>query len=325
MNKVAAIVLNYRTPEMTIECLRSLAVEIAGDPSRCAVCVDNASGDDSIPLIRAAIEEHGWDHWLTLIESQTNLGFAGGNNLGIESVEAEHYLLLNSDGRLRPGALSQMLATLEANPRVGAVGPRLEWPDGDAQTSCFRYRTPLTEFLEAAGTGVLDRLLRKRLVPIGVPEQVTDSPWLSFACILVRGEVIDQIGLLDDGYFMYFEDIDYARRMRRAGWRLMHDPAARVVHLRGGSSAVKAAIKNRARVPRYYYESRSRYFAKFYGGRIGLAFTNACWLAGRTIALAREVVERRQRGACELEAFDNWTNFLSPLRASASARGGGER
>jgi len=134
--------------------------------------------------------------------------------------------------------------------------------------------------------------------------------------------VIDQIGLMDENYFMYFEDIDYSRQIRKAGWRIMHEPNARVVHLRGGSSSVKAAMKARTRVPKYYYESRSRYFAKFYGGVLGLWMTNLLWLIGRTIAWVRELAGNKETDVCELEARDNWTNWLSPMRRPAPQKGG---
>ena len=98
-----------------------------------------------------------------------------------------------------------------------------------------------------------------------ISDQPQGTPWISFACVMVRRQVIDQIGLLDDGYFMYVEDTDYCRRARAAGWEIWYWPASRVVHLRGGSSPVKSLTAKRGRRPRYYYASRSRYLAKFYG------------------------------------------------------------
>jgi GT2 family glycosyltransferase len=231
-------------------------------------------------------------------------------------------LLLNSDARVQPGSITTLLEALERHPEVGAIGPRLQHPDGQAQISCFRYRTPITEMLEAASTGVLDRWLANYRVWTQVYEEPVEPQWLSFACIMIRRAVIDQIGLMDDGYFMYFEDIDYSRQMRRAGWHILHYPGATVVHIRGGTSSVKAAMKARTRVPRYYYESRSRYFAKFYGGVPGLWVTNLMWLLGRGIAVVRETLGCRRKAACDLEARDNWTNWLRPLAPPEPQRGG---
>jgi N-acetylglucosaminyl-diphospho-decaprenol L-rhamnosyltransferase len=194
------------------------------------------------------------------------------------------------------------------------IGPRLEDPDGTAQVSCFRYRTPISEMLLAAGTGVLDRLFARWVVAIGVFDDPTETPWLSFACVLIRRRVIEQVGMMDEEYFMYFEDIDYSRRVREAGWGIVHDPRARAIHLRGGSSSVKSAMRRRARVPRYYYESRSRYFAKFYGGPAGLLLANVLWLTGRALAVLRELLRTKRPHSCAREAVDNWTNWSRPLR-----------
>jgi GT2 family glycosyltransferase len=322
MKRLAVVILNYRTAEMTIECLRTLVGEIALHPDRCAVVVDQSSGDGSADEIAEAIEKNGWSEWVTLIRSPDNLGFAGGNNLGMRSVEAKNYLLFNSDARTTPGAFDAMLDAIDSHSDVGAVCPRLQDPDGTPQISCFRYRTPLTEFLEAAGTGALDRMFANRLVPMGVFDQPMQPQWGSFACMMLKREVIERVGYMDDRYFMYFEDIDYARRMNRAGWRMLHWPAAKVVHLRGGSSSVKSAMKARARVPKYYYQARSRYYAKFYGGAIGLWLANLLWLCGRAIAWSRETFGRKVPDVCERQALDNWTNWLMPLRPHNMSRGG---
>jgi N-acetylglucosaminyl-diphospho-decaprenol L-rhamnosyltransferase len=320
--KLCVIILNYRRAGLTIDCLKTLQPQIEGRTDRCVVCIDNASDDGSVDAIDQAIEHNNWNVWLRCVRSPTNRGFAGGNNVGFQNVQADYYLLLNSDARMTPGAIDNLLNSIDRRPEVGAIGPRLQGEDGKPQVSCFRYRTPITEMLEAAGTGPLDRLFYRRLVPMGVFEEPMEPQWLSFACIMIRREVVEQIGLMDEGYFMYFEDIDYSRRMKKAGWKILHEPAARVTHLRGGTSSVKAALKARTRVPKYYYESRSRYFARYYGGIFGLWMTNVMWVIGRSISLVREWIERRERGSCEREAFDNWTNFLRPFRAPTLQKGG---
>jgi N-acetylglucosaminyl-diphospho-decaprenol L-rhamnosyltransferase len=266
MKSLAVVILNYRRAALTIDCLRSLECEIAPHADRRVVVIDQCSDDGSADAIAGAIEQHHWGGWITFVRSPVNLGFAGGNNLGFRTIEAEHYLLFNSDARATAGCIGALLDGLAAHPEVGAIGPRLQDPDGTPQCSCFRYRTPITEFLDAAGTSVLDRLFAWCPVPMGVFDEPMEPRWESFACIMIRRAVIEQVGPMDDGYFMYFEDIDYARQIRKGGWRIMHWPAAKVVHLRGGSSSVKAAMKARRRVPKYYYEARSRYYAKFYCG-----------------------------------------------------------
>jgi len=209
-----------------------------------------------------------------------------------------------------------------AHPNAGLIGPRLQGPDGEPQCSMFRDRTPISEMLSAAGTGLLDRICSRFVVAAGIPDEPTESQWVSFACILVRRAVIEQIGLMDERYFMYFEDIDYSRKVRKAGWRVVHDPSAKVIHLRGGSSSVKSALKERKRVPKYYYESRSRSFGKFYGGPVGVLLANLCWLTGRLIALGRELLRTKSKHVCQREFLDNWTNWLEPLRSPQLPKGG---
>jgi GT2 family glycosyltransferase len=130
---------------------------------------------------------------------------------------------------------------------------------------------------------------------------------------MIRGEALRAIGPLDDGFFMYFEDMDYCRRAWEKGWRVRYEPAAHVVHLRGGSSPVKQAFAERRRVPRYYFAARTRYFAKHHGGVLGVLLANSAWLAGRAISLAREVVGNKKPHTAERHARDIWTGWRQPL------------
>jgi len=114
------------------------------------VVVDNASGDGSDDQVESAIRERGWSSWARLVRSPGNWGFSAGNNLGIASESADAYLLLNSDTIVRPGAVTELCSAYRNRPEVGMVSPRLEWPDGTAQNSCFRELTPLTELVNAA-------------------------------------------------------------------------------------------------------------------------------------------------------------------------------
>lgn len=311
--RASVVVLNYATPSLTIDCLASLAPEIEQTEGARVVVVDNRSPDESAERIERAISEQGWERWARLVRAERNAGFSGGNNVGIRAQRADAYILLNSDTIVRPGAIRELLAASESNPAAGIIGPRLEWPSGEAQESAFRYRSPRTEMLMAAGTSVVTRLLGGRMVGMEPIDEAFEAEWVSFACVLIRREVIDRVGLLDEGYFMYFEDADLCRRARLEGFSVMCWPRSRVVHLRGGTSSVKADSARRARRPAYYYASRSRYYAKFYGPA-GLWATNMLWGAGRLVALAREVVGSKQPHACEREWADNWTNWREPLR-----------
>jgi GT2 family glycosyltransferase len=301
--RLAAIVLNYRTPALVLDCLTSLVPEL--DPARdAAVVVDNASGDESAEAIRRRAAESSWKS-VRVVESPRNGGFAAGNNVGIRSVAARAYLLLNSDTLVRRGAVAPLLQTLEADPTVGIVSPRLEWPDGTPQISCFRPHNPTAELIYAAGTGPIRKLLERWDVPLPVSDSPFEPGWTSFAAVLIRAAVLDEVGLLDEGFFMYYEDEDYCRRARQAGWRIRHEPGARVVHLRGGTSPVKALSAARKRRPRYYYASRSRCFRKAYGPA-GLLSANLLYSVGRAIAWSRELVGNKLPHAAERELLDTW-------------------
>jgi GT2 family glycosyltransferase len=276
--------------------------------------VDNLSGDDSPTIIRAWLAKHEHTDKVLLVQSPVNSGFAGGNNTGIKALAAKLYLLLNSDTLIRPGAIRTMLDTAKRFPEAGLISPRLEWPDGQGQGSCFRFHTPFSELMASARTGLIDRFLKRYVVGMPVQEQITHPEWTSFACVLIRREVFDEIGLLDDGYFMYFEDVEFCHRARNAGWSIAHNPDARVVHLRGGSSPVKESTRLRKRLPRYFHESRSRFFYQLYGWP-GLTAANIMWWLGRLVSKAQQVfIGRSDKTAIEKQWLDIWINWFNPLR-----------
>ncbi len=309
---LAIVIVNYRTPKLVIDCLCSLENEIEVG-SHTVIVVDNASGDNSVEQIQQAITDNNWSQWVQILPSPVNGGFSAGNNLGIKAVAADAYLLLNSDTIVRAGTINSLLKAMANHPEAGLISPRLEWPDATPQISCFRYRSPISEFIGAAKTDLITQPLKNYEVHIPVSDSPIEPEWTSFACVLIRREVIEQIGLMDEGYFMYFEDIDFCRRARNAGWQILHFPEARIVHLRGGSGSVKADLIARKRPKPYLYASRSRYFATFYG-KTGLWFTNLLWFAGRTISFMRELVGNKKPHTCEYEEQDIWTNWLNPMK-----------
>ncbi len=309
--KLGVVIINYRTPDLTINCLQSLGAELIAVEGR-VVVVDNASEDGSAEKIGDWLATSSIAGRAKLICSKINTGFSGGNNIGMAAVDAEFFLLLNSDTLLRDGALADLLAAAHRHPGAGAIAPRLEDPDGTGQHSAFRFMNPFGELLESSSS----RLIAKLLGQFGTSLPASDTPlvcdWASFACILLRREAIEAAGPMDDGFFMYFEDADYCRQLARAGYQTVYDPTARVVHLRGGSSPVKKAMAQGGRPPAYFYASRTRYYRKVYGP-FGLYIANFMWLLGRAIARLRPVFGKPLRPACENQAADIWTNWCDPL------------
>lgn len=282
------------------------------------VVVDNQSQDGSVAALHDWIVAHDGRDVIRLVEAEENGGFAAGNNIGIRAVNANYYLLLNSDTIVRSGAISILLHTAEEHPDAGIVSPRLEWPDGTPQESCFRYLSPMSEFIDAAQTGPIRTALNRFNVPLPVSNEIVHPQWTSFACALVRRDLINDIGFMDEKFFMYFEDVEFCRRVRNAGWAIINNPNARVVHLRGGSSPVKRKALERKRLPHYYYASRTRYFYLAYGW-LGLTLANILWSLGRCVAKCREKLEHRKPMVPERQWADIWINWLNPSASCLSS------
>jgi len=316
-HRIAIIVLNYRTPDLVRDCLATLPGNYDPALDR-VIVVDNESGDGSAEKIRREIAERGYPS-MQVLETGHNGGFAYGNNAGIRAVEAQAYMLLNSDTLVRPDALERLWRTLQAHPEAGMISPRLEWPDGTAQISCFRLHTPWSELIAGAETSVVTRLLARYDVPLPVSESKLSPEWTSFAAVMIRKQVIDAIGALDDGFFMYYEDVDFCRRVTDAGFSIVHDPEAHVVHLRGGSSPVKQLTAQRKRRPAYYYHSRARYFRNAYGLH-GLVAANVAWSAGRYLSWLRERFGKKQPHVVQNELLDLWGSTLSSVTTDPKRR-----
>jgi GT2 family glycosyltransferase len=307
MTRIVASVLNFRTAPLTLECVRSLVPEL--DRARdVAVVVDNHSEDGSAELLQrsfAAPDAAPGLAQVRLIETDRNGGFAFGHNAAVRALEADAYLLVNSDTLLRAGAVERLWRRLADDRACAVVSPRLEEPDGTPQASCFRFHTPLGELLSAASTGPLTRLLQGHEVPLPVRATPETPDWTSFACVLVRGDALRRVGLLDESFFMYYEDVDLCRRLRDAGFTVASEPSARVVHRGGASSGVDAPADALRRRPRYFYASRARYFRKHHGAG-GLLAANLMWTAGRALSWTRETFGSKRPHTVAHELGDRW-------------------
>ena len=304
-------IINYNTGPMTIDCVKSVLADLGGLDGE-VIVVDNASADGSADEIADWIAAQAPPCPVRLVRSPTNTGFSGGHNLGMGAQEADFHLLLNSDALLRPGALQALLAAAQAAPAAGMLAPRIEHEDGTQQTSCFRFPGPASELIAGAMSGPVTRLLKRHDVPLKMPPDPDSIDWASFACILLRGAMVAQLGPMDEGYFLYFEDAEYCLRARRAGWRVVHVPEARVVHLRGRSGPVKELARQRARLPAYYWASRARFLVQAHG-RAGLLAANLGWYLGRGVAWLRPLGGRPVPKTTARAGRDMWINFLSPL------------
>ncbi|ABI93418.1 glycosyltransferase family 2 protein (plasmid) [Roseobacter denitrificans] len=315
-------IINYRTAALTIACVTSVIEDLRGSPDIHAhvVVVDNASGDGSDTVIADWIADQGPGAPVTLIRSARNSGFSGGHNQGISAKRGAFYLVLNSDAVLKPGFCMAMLEAARATPEAGLFAPRIDYDDGPQQVSCFRMHTPISELIRAAATGPVTKLFQRYTVALDMPPDPDEIGWASFAGILLRAEMIDKVGPMDEGYFLYFEDTEYCLRATRAGWRITYVPQARFIHFRGGSAPVKTLAKARKRLPKYFYASRTRLLYQAHG-YMGLIAANMLWHLGRGLAQARRLAGKPVPQVVAQEWRDIWTNALSPLGHSHQPKG----
>ncbi len=313
---VVISIINYRTGDLTLNCVASVLADLREVPEIDAaiVVVDNASGDGSAEQIATWLESYAGEIPVDLIRSKTNSGFSGGHNQGLAARAAGHYLILNSDAVLRSGFFKAIMQTASQNPDAGLIAPRLEGDDGVTQNSHFRFHGVTSEMMRAASTGPLSRLFKHREIALGPDPRPQDVEWASFACILLNGAMVAEIGPMDEGYFLYYEDSEYCLRARHRGWPIVLCPEAVAVHFRGGSGPVKSLEKARKRLPPYYYRSRARFLCQAHGYG-GLITANLFWHLGRGVANLRRFFGKPVPQTAAHEYRDIWIGVRNPLLA----------
>jgi N-acetylglucosaminyl-diphospho-decaprenol L-rhamnosyltransferase len=293
--KLLVVILNYRITDLTIDCLRSLSSEIHRVPgTKVAVC-ENGTGEDAERRLREAIEANRWDDWVELTTIYPNRGFTGGNNVIIRAALAspdppQYVLLLNADTLVHPHALEALVEFMDQKPQVGIAGSRLEGPDGRVQASRFRYQGIASELDRGLRLGLGSKLLSRWAVTPPTASSPCEADWVSGAGMIIRREVFDAIGLLDEGFFAYFEDMDFCLNAKRAGWPSWYVPESRVIHLEGAASGIGSeSIKRR---PKYWFKARHRFFLKNYGP-IYTALADAAFIVGFSLWRLRRWIQRK--------------------------------
>jgi hypothetical protein len=224
-----------------------------------------------------------------LVVAPRNGGFAYGNNRVLEPAfvckeggwgePPDFALLLNPDTLVRPGAIGALLDFVADRPEVGLAGSRLEDPDGTQQVSRYRFYSFWSELDSGFRLGLLSRFLTRWTVSPPLVNESHEIDWVAGAALLIRREVFDDVGLFDEDFFLYFEEVDFCRRAADAGWKCWYVPASRVVHLVGRASGVTNTEEPARRRPRYWFESRRRYFVKHHGV-LGTLAIDLAWLVG---------------------------------------------
>jgi N-acetylglucosaminyl-diphospho-decaprenol L-rhamnosyltransferase len=295
MLDLAVIIVNYNTRDLLRSCLQSLHSSIVGSYSYRAVVVDNCSVDGSANMVRAE------QPWVSLITSDHNGGYAFANNLGLRAMGyglpssreslPRYVLLLNPDTVLPPGALAQVLTFMDAHVDVGVLGPKLVREDGSFDRACRRsFPTPAVSFYRMSG---LSRLFPKskrfgqyNLSYLDIDTQA-DVDAVVGAFMLMRCEVLEQAGLLDETFFMYGEDLDLCYRIKQRGWRVVYYPAVTVLHIKGASSR-----QSSARTINAFYDAMAIFHSKHYRQQTFFLFN---WTIDLGIALLRKVALLQDR------------------------------
>jgi N-acetylglucosaminyl-diphospho-decaprenol L-rhamnosyltransferase len=287
--RLLVVIANYKVAHLTIDCLRSLAEEIPQLPGTHVAVCENGTGDDSAERIQTAIDEGGWNSWCTLTAISPNLGFTGGNNVVLQPFlqsddPPQYVLLLNADTIAHPNSLRRLVDFMDSNRQIGIAGSRLEYPDGEPQRSAFRFPSALSEFESSICLGIVNRILDRWIVAPPVPANACERDWVGGACMIIRREVFDEIGLLDQGYYTHYEDVDFCFNARKAGWAVWYVPDSRITHFVGQSTGL--TVKKPKRFPPYYFGARRRYFLKNYG-RVHAALADFGLILGLTIGRLR--------------------------------------
>lgn len=292
---LSIVIVSWNVRDLLQNCLLSIYFPHGHDSTLTieTIVVDNASTDDSVEMVRQTFPQ------VTLIANADNRGFTGGNNQGLAAGRGRYALLLNPDTKVLDDALIRMVAYMDAHPNVGALGPMLLNPDGSVQSSRRRFPTPATAFIESTTLQNWfphHRLLRDYYVLDKPDDAITKVDWVTGACLLTRRETLDQIGPLDETYFMYSEELDWCRRAKSAGWQVVYYPEAQVFHHRGQSS-------EQVKVFQIIRFNRSKicYFRKYHGTLVAaslrafllinysyqLLLETAKWLVGHKRPLRR--------------------------------------
>lgn len=263
MLDLGIVILNWNTRDLLRACLTSVAASTGLSWHTCLV--DNASSDGSAAMVRAEFPQ------VQVIENPVNSGYAAGNNLGLRALgfpdanpKARYALLLNPDTVLPPTALAEMVAYMDAHPQCGAAGPKVVLPNGELDLACRRSVGFDAFIYRMLGLSHLfprsPRFGQYNLTYLS-PEVETEVGSVVGAFMLVRREALAQAGLLDERYFMYGEDMDWAMAIRAAGWQIRYNPAITILHVK------RAASRQSHRAQIAFHEAMLYFYRKHYAAR----------------------------------------------------------
>ena len=278
---LSIIIVNWNVRDLLDRCLASICASKVGHRQIEVIVVDSGSADGSVDMIREQYPQ------VNLLALRENIGFTRGNNLGLAQAAGNYLLLLNPDTELSEDALALLLDYMLANPHVGIIGPHTLNTDGSHQSTRRRFPTLVTGFLEStwlAGFAPASVERDYRLLDT-VDDDIMDVDWVQGSALLLRREVYAEIGGLDEGFVMYSEELDFCKRAKSVGWRVVYHGDAKIRH-HGGKSSEQASARKQI----HFQTSKLRYFRKHHGYS-AYAFLRAILLLQFSWQLALEAVK----------------------------------
>ena len=311
---VLIIIVNYKVAPRVIDCLASLAQQVERYQNAHVLVVDNESNDGSYEALCDHVAQNGMQSWVSVVASDKNGGYAYGNNIGIrpalENKEGpELFWLLNPDTVAHDNAMEALVKFLQKNPEAGICGSALENEDGSDCSTCFRFPSILGEFERSIRSGIVTKLLSRWKVPIEMQGQEERVDWLPGASFMIRRSVFESIGLLDDRYFLYYEETDFCLNAKKSGWHCWYVPSSKVMHVAGESTGLAGiGIKEErpARMPQYLFDSRMRYFIKNHGV-IYTFVADILWITGVSLWRIRRAIQRLP----DNDPLEVWTDSIA--------------
>ncbi len=292
--QVLCVILNYKTPAMTLDAVRAARRALERIDGHHIDVVDNDSGDGSFEILSDTVAREGWRD-VQVLETGHNGGFGYGNNFAIRRALAssdppDFVYILNSDAFPEPDAIEVLVRFMRERPEVGIAGSAIWGTDGVPHISAFRFPTVWSEVAGGFRLGLINRLLPDVEVPIRPrPEVSREVDWLAGASMMIRRKVLEEVGVFDETFFLYFEETDLCRRARQAGWPTWYVVESKIEHVGHASTGLKDL---RRPMPRYWFDSRRHYFLKNHG-RAYLWAANTIHAAGLASFKLRARVQRK--------------------------------
>jgi GT2 family glycosyltransferase len=306
---ITIAIVNYNTAFLLDRLFSALATA-QGRLKLQIIVIDNVSRDNSLEILREKYP------FVELIANDTNVGFGRANNQARARMRGRYLLLLNTDAFVATDTLAKTFEFMERNPCCGVLGVKLVGENGGLQPCCRFFPTPWNVFLVAHG---LEKYFPKTQLIDDVSwdhQSVRQCDWVPGCFYLVRKAVLDQLGLFDPRFFLYYEEVDHCRRVRQAGWDVTYYPYTEVVHVGGESAKSDARLTSAGRqISRLEVESELLYFRKHYG-ILGVVAWIALMACGALLSLLKDVIRpvRRQFGSTHRDHLATLLSLLTPTR-----------